>query len=108
MLSLALIERRIKELTRGEHTDDAVKEFAIMCLARDYLLAEISEQEDKKKATGKPRIILTNYCADLNTIPTVEQIGIAIRSAAHKTTNPKDRESLAAAQTWADILGEKS
>lgn len=108
MLSFALIERRIKELTRGEHTDETVKEFALMCLARDYLLAAISEQEKKEKAAGKPRIILTNYCADLNYVPTVEEIEKAITAAAYKSQSQEERERLAVSQTWAQILDGKN
>ena len=33
-------------------------------------------------AAQRPRVILTNYCADLNTIPTIEQISAAINAAA--------------------------
>ena len=108
MLSFALIERRIKELTRGEHTDETVKEFALACLARDYLLAAISEQEKGEKAAGKPRIILTNYCADLNHVPNVEEIEKAITAAAYKSKSQEERESLAVSQTWAQILGGKN
>ena len=108
MLSLALIERRIKELVRGEHTDEAVEEFAKMCLARDYLLAEIEEQERGEKNAQRPRVILTNYCADLNTIPTVEQIGAAISAAARSAHTPEDRQKLRDMQTWAGIIGSKN
>ncbi len=108
MLSLRLIERRIKEIVKGGHTDDAVVEFALMCLARDYLLAEISEQEKGDKAAGKPRIRLTDYCADLTTIPTIDQIGMAIRSAAMSASTPEDKRKLAVAQNWAEIIGQKS
>lgn len=108
MLSFALIERRIKELTRGEHTDETVKEFALMCLARDYLIATITEEEKGEKAAEKPRIILTNYCADLNYVPNVEEIEKAITSAAHKSQSQEERERLAVSQTWAQILGGKN
>lgn len=107
MLSLRLIERRIKEIVKGDHTDDAVMDFALLCLARDYLLAEISEQEKGEKA-GKPRIRLTDYCADLTTIPTIDQIGLAIRSAAMTASTPEDKRKLAVAQNWAEIIGQKS
>lgn len=107
MLSLALIERRIKEIVKGDHTDEAVIDFALTCLARDYLLAEIDEQEGKGAAAGKPRV-LTNYCADLTTVPTLDQIGMAISSAANRITTPADKKKLIAAQNWAEILREKS
>lgn len=108
MLSLALIERRIKEIVKGDHTDEAVIDFALTCLARDYLLAEIDEQEGKEVAAGKPRVVLTNYCADLTTVPTLDQIGMAISSAASRITTPEDKKKLVAAQNWAEILQQKS
>lgn len=108
MLSLALIERRIKELVKADHTDENVREFAEMCLARDYLLAEIEEQERGEKATQRPRVILTNYCADLNTIPTVEQISAAISAAAESEHSPESRQRLRDMKTWAGIIGQKN
>lgn len=105
MLSLALIERRIKELVKADHTDENVREFAQMCLARDYLLAEIEEQERGETAAQHPRVILTNYCADLNTIPTVEQIGAAISAAAESAHTPEARQKLRDMKTWAGIIG---
>lgn len=107
MLSLALIERRIKEIVKGDHTDGAVMDFALLCLARDYLLAEIDEQEGNGRAADKPRVVLTNYCADLTTIPTVEQIGMAISSAASRINTPDDKRRLAVAQNWAEIISHK-
>lgn len=106
MLSLALIERRIKELVKSDHTDENVREFAEMCLARDYLLAEIEEQERGEMAAQRPRVILTNYCADLNTIPTMEQISAAI-SAAAANASPEGRQQLRDLKTWAGIIGSK-
>lgn len=106
MLSLALIERRIKELVKADHSDENVREFAQMCLARDYLLAEIEEQERGETAVQRPRVILTNYCADLNTIPTMEQISAAI-SAAAATASPEERQKLRDMRTWAGIIGAK-
>lgn len=107
MLSLALIERRIKELVKAEHTDENVREFAEMCLARDYLLAEIQEQESGEMAAQRPRVILTNYCADLNTIPTIEQISAAINAAAQSAYSQEERQRLKDAKTWAGIIGTK-
>lgn len=105
MLSLALIERRIKEVVKGEHTDETVKEFAMLCLARDYLLAEIREEE-AGQAMANPRVILTNYCADLNAIPTMEQIGLAINAAASRVRTPEDRQKMETVKTWAEIIGQ--
>lgn len=108
MLSLALIERRIKELVKAEHTDENVREFAEMCLARDYLLAEILEQEQGEMAVQRPRVILTNYCADLNSIPDIEQIGAAISAAASTAYSPEARQKLRDMKTWAGIIGSKN
>lgn len=105
MLSLALIERRIKELVKGEHTDENVREFAEMCLARDYLLTEIQEQESGEMAAQRPRVILTNYCADLNSVPNIDEIHAAINAAAQNSYTPEDLKRLKDAKTWAGIIG---
>lgn len=107
MLSLSLIERRIKELVKADHSDENALEFAQMCLARDYLLAEIEEQERGEMAARRPRVILTNYCADLNTIPTIEQISAAINAAAQSAYSQEERQQLKDAKTWAGIIGTK-
>lgn len=107
MLSLALIERRIKELVKAEHSDENVREFAEMCLARDYLLHEIEEQERGEAAAQHPRVILTNYCADLNTIPSIDQISAAINAASDTAYTPEERQKLRDMKTWASIIGSK-
>lgn len=107
MLSLALIERRIKELVKGEHTEDNVREFAEMCLARDYLLAEIEEQERGEMTAQRPRVILTNYCSDLNSVPSIDQIHAAINAAAKTAYTTEERQRLKDANTWAGIIGAK-
>ena len=106
MLSLALIERRIKELVKADHSDQNVREFAEMCLARDFLLAEIAEKENETKAAPKPRVILTDYCADLNRVPKVEEIEAAIQAAASSAYEKSDRQRLKDLDTWAKILGK--
>ena len=106
MLSLALIERRIKELVKADHSDQNVREFAEMCLARDFLLAELVEQEAEAKAAPKPRLILTDYCADLNRVPNVEEIEAAISAAASSTYDKSGRQRLKDLDTWAKILGK--
>ena len=108
MLSLALIERRIKELVKADHSDQNVREFAEMCLARDFLLAEIAEQESETKAAPKPRVILTDYCADLNRVPKVEEIEAAIQAAAESEYSPESRQRLRGMKTWAGIIGQKN
>ena len=104
MLSLALIERRIKELVKADHSDESVREFAEMCLARDFLLAEILEQESSTKTAPRPRVILTDYCADLNRVPDVKEIEAAISAAASTAYEPQDRQKLRDLNTWAKIL----
>lgn len=106
MLSLALIERRIKELVKADHSDENVREFAEMCLARDFLLAEIMEQESGSMAAPSPRVILTDYCADLNRVPNVQEIEAAIVAAADTTYAPQERQKLRDLNTWAKILNQ--
>ena len=48
------------------------------------------------------------YCADLTTITTIDQIGMAIRSAAMTASAPEEKKKLAVAQNWAEIIGQKS
>lgn len=105
MLSLALIERRIKEIVKAEHSDENAREFALMCLARDYLLAEIYEQENAEPAAQRPRLILTDYCADLNRVPNPQEIEKAIVAAASVAYTPESRQQLRDMNTWAGILG---
>lgn len=104
MLSLALVERRIKEIVKGDHSEEAVRDFVIHCLARDYLIAELKEQNENARASGKPRVILSNYCADLSTVPTVEQIEMAISAASTKARSPDEKKKLLDMKTWAEIL----
>lgn len=81
-----------------------MRDFVIHCLARDYLIAELKEQNENMRASGKPRVILSDYCADLSTVPTVEQIEMAISAASTQIRTPDEKKKLSDMKTWAEIL----
>ena len=103
MLSLAWVEHQIEEAINGENTPNNVRDFALLCIAREYLKAAQTPTEAQSKAPST-RVVLTDYSADLNKIPKVEEIDAAIMSAAKTTYTPEGREQLRDMKTWADIL----
>lgn len=109
MLTLAWIEQQLEEARNGKNEPQNLRDFALLCIARYFLTEERRTVNEKANAEpAKPPIRMTDYCADLTTIPTVDQIGLAIRSAAMTASTPEEKRKLAVAQNWAEIIGQKS
>lgn len=107
MITLPWVESEIEKSLRSEPNAKNVYDLAALLIVREYLAAPPepvqAEPTEKEKA---PKVYLSDYCADLNKRPTLEQ---AERALAAVTI--EDREQLKRAKdmrTWASIIGQKS
>lgn len=103
MLSLAWVEHQIEEAINGENTPNNVRDFALLCIARDNLKALLTPTEAQNKAPQK-RVVLTNYSADLTKKPTLEDIDAAIFSLSEVAYTPEERQRLRDQKTWCDLM----
>lgn len=109
MLSLAWVEHQIEQAKNGLNEPQNVRDYALLCIARDFLKSEQNAHE-QRAASGHDRVVLTDYSADLNRVPNPEEIKQAIAAAASAAYTPESRQQLRDMNTWAGILGnaEKS
>lgn len=103
MLSLSWVELQIEQAINGDNSPQNVRDFALLCIARDNLKALRTPIEAKTEAPAR-RVVLTDYSADLTKVPKLEEIDEAIMSAAKTTYTPEGRDQLRDMKTWADIL----
>ena len=103
MLSLAWVELQLEQAINGDNSPQNVRDFALLCIARDNLKALQMPAEAKTEAPAR-RVVLTDYCADLNKVPKLEEIDAAIFSAAETAYTPIDRQHVRDQKTWADII----
>lgn len=103
MLTLAWIEHQIEMARNGPNEPQNVRDFALLCLAREFIKGEQMPAE-KGVVSPNTRVVLTDYCADLNKVPKLEEIDAAIFSAAETAYTPADRQHVRDQKTWAEIL----
>lgn len=103
MLSLAWVEHQIEQALNGQNDPQNVRDYALLCIARDFLKAEQTARQ-ARTTPEHDRIVLTDYCADLNHVPNPEEIKQAIAAAASAAYATDSRQQLRDMNTWADIL----
>lgn len=108
MLTLAWVEHQIELARNGPNEPQNVRDYALLCIARDNLHAEHAARESvSTPAPVQPRVILTDYSADLDKVPTLEEIDSAITVAAQTAYTPEEQQRVRDQRTWAAILGSK-
>lgn len=109
MLTLAWVEQQIDDAINGKNEPQNVRDYALLCIARDNLKAAqaASSVSTAYSATKQQRVVLTDYSADLDKVPRLEEIDAAINAAATAACTPKDQQHVRDQQTWAQILGQK-
>lgn len=108
VLTLAWVEHQIEMARNGPNEPQNVRDYALLCIARDNLHAEHAARESfSAPAPVQPRVILTDYSADLDKVPTLEEIDSAISSAARTAYTPEEQQHVRDQRTWAEILKQK-
>ena len=106
MLTLAWVEQQIESAINGKNEPQNVRDYALLCIARDNLKAA---QTASKGVSAAPqpkqqRIVLTDYSADLDKVPRLEEIDAAISAAAVTAYTPEEQQHARDQRTWAQIL----
>lgn len=108
MLTLAWVEQQIEDALNGKNEPQNVRDFALLCIARDNLKAVQAAHVGEAPELFRPqRVSLTDYSADLNKVPTLEEIDAAIVAAAETSYTPEDKQRLKDQKTWANIIGKR-
>lgn len=106
-MTLPWIEAQIEETLNAENSAKNVYDLAMLCICRDEMqrraapdVSEYAEAaEDKKR---RDAVVLTSYSADLDTVPTLEQIDSAL--GAYSVNTAEERERVKDMRTWREII----
>ena len=101
MATLAWVENELEKAIHEKPTAQVVYDLSALITVRGYLLAML-EPEAKPEAAPAPTVRLSDYCADLDKVPTLDQVEQALSSVAVNT--PQERERVRDAKTWAKII----
>lgn len=105
MITLAWIDNEIEKSLRGDASAKNVYDLAALITVRAYLAAPSDAVQAEPTKEEAPKVYLSDYCADLDKVPRLEQVEQALAAVA-----VEDREQLKRAKdmkTWAGILGGK-
>jgi hypothetical protein len=105
MITLSWVESEIEKSLAGEPNARNVYDLAALITVRAYLAAPSEAVQAEPAKEEAPKVYLSDYCADLDKVPRLEQIEQALAAVA-----VEDREQLKRAKdmkTWAGILGGK-
>lgn len=93
----------------GENEPQNVRDFALLCIARDNLAAILNkpaeQQETSEKVRKQDAIKLVSYSADLDAVPTIDQVSDALGSVV--INSRADAKRAKDMKTWADIIKSK-
>lgn len=99
-LTIEWVQAQIADARAGANTPQNVRDFALLCIARDNLQTAETGTFDKKRETPA----LTAYNADLTAVPTLDQVDAVIAAASSHVRTPQQRQRVQDAKTWADII----
>ena len=109
MLTLAWVEHELEQARKGPNEPQNLRDYALLCVARDNLLAELNahasaSHDPPSNVQKQQRVILTDYSADLDKVPKLEEIDAAINAAAVTAYTPEEQQHVRDQRTWAEIL----
>lgn len=105
MITLNWVESEIEKSLAGEPNARNVYDLAALITVRAYLAAPSEAVQAEPAKEEAPKVYLSDYCADLDKVPRLEQVEQALAAVA-----VEDREQMKRAKdmkTWAGILGGK-
>ena len=105
MITLNWVESEIEKSLRGEASAKNVYDLAALLTVRAYLAAPVPQGEEKPEAVSTPTVYLSDYCADLDKVPKLEQVEQALAAVAVET--PEQLKRAKDMRTWANIIGGK-
>ncbi len=107
-MTLKWIEAQIEEAREWDNDRDSIRDLAALIVVRDHLRASeeyvvpTAQAETKEERENRQAILLTSYSADLDTVPTIEQVENALGAITVKNAQQKERYQ--DAMTWKRIL----
>lgn len=105
MITLTWIDSEIEKSLRGEASAKNVYDLAALVTVRAYLAAPSEAVQAEPAKEEAPKVYLSDYCADLDKVPKLEQVEQALAAVAVET--PEQLKRAKDMRTWANIIGGK-
>lgn len=113
MVTLTWIDGQIEKAIEEGNNPQNIRDLAALITVREYLATRSAPKADaqsvQESADDKKRrdaVVLMTHSADLDTVPTIQQVETALHSISVNT--PEERKRVQDAKKWgADYLAEK-
>lgn len=108
MITVAWIDNEIDKAINGANTPQNIRDFALLCIARENLLSILSPPSESQitakenKPVDEPK--LSVYNADI--APTMDEVKDMFGRAVLR--DESDKKKAKDMQTWMNIVGRKS
>lgn len=109
-MTLAWIEAQIEETINAANSQKNVYDLAMLCICREEFARRAAPVPDYSQAAEPPEerrrreaVTLTAYSADLDSVPTLDQVDEAMGAVV--VNSPEERERMNDLKTWRKIIG---
>lgn len=104
MITLAWIENEIEKAINGQNSPQNVRDFALLCIARENLKAMLEPPKIEKETDLQPSGKLTVYNADISQ-PTMDDVEDMLGKAVLR--DESDKKKAKDMRTWMNIVDRK-
>lgn len=100
-MTIAWIDNEIEKAVNGVNSPQNVRDFALLCIARENLLAILNRDQDGEKQANNNVVPLNVYNADLSA-PTMDDVDDALGRVMIR--DEQDRKKMRDARTIMNIM----
>lgn len=109
MVTLTWIDGQIEKAIEEGNNPQNIRDLASLIIVKDFLTArsslksethQIDESTDERRQ--RDAVVLMTHSADLDTVPTIQQVETALQAISVNT--PAERQRLKDAKKWSQII----
>lgn len=112
MVTLTWIDGQIEKAIEEGNNPQNIRDLAALITVKDFLTARSAPKDDQRENDKAPEsiderkrrdaVVLMTHSADLDTVPTIQQVETALQSISVNT--PAERQRLKDAKKWSQII----
>lgn len=112
MVTLTWIDGQIEKAIEEGNNPQNIRDLAALITVKEFLTARSAPEDDSRKREKthesvderkrRDAVVLMTHSADLDTVPTIQQVETALQSISVNT--PAERQRLKDAKKWSQII----
>lgn len=112
MVTLTWIDGQIEKAIEEGNNPQNIRDLAALITVKEFLTARSAPKDDQRENDKAPEsiderkrrdaVVLMTHSADLDTVPTIQQVETALQSISVNT--PAERQRLKDAKKWSQII----